>query len=216
MTRIRIGKKVLFGSAVALLAGLTAAAQIPPGGSGGQQSPGGRQTYPSQTGEPGVQNTNIDQTRQFVDKSFVEEALKGGDLEVQLGQLALQKSQSEDVKQFGRKMVQDHTQLGDQMKNVAQKMGIGEPKGPSKKDRQLIARLEALSGPQFDEEYIKAMVKDHRQDLKDFKNEAQVAQDPDLQQTVQRGYQVVAQHLQMIEQIAQAHNVTIEASNKKE
>ena len=214
MIEVRICKRILLCSAVAFLACVTTAGQNP---MAGQQPPGGRQPNPSQTNDlPGAQNTTLDTTQQLVDESFVEDALKAGELEVQLGNMAQQKSQSEDVKQFGQKMVLDQTQLEEQTKNVAHKLGFAESKGLSKKDRQLVARLEALHGPQFDEEYIKALVKDHHHDLKDFRNEAQVARDPDLQQAVQRGAQVIAQHLQTIEQIAQVHNVTIQASNKKE
>jgi putative membrane protein len=150
----------------------------------------------------------------MVDQAFVRKALEGGAAEVQLGQLAQQKSQSEDVKQFGQKMVQDHTQLGDQIKPIAQQLGVKEPKGPSKKDKQLMAKLEALSGPQFDEAYIQAMVKDHKQDMKDFKDAAQVTQDPNVKQVAQQGAGVISQHLQLIQQIAQSHNVDVNGKSK--
>lgn len=148
------------------------------------------------------------------DQAFVRKALEGGATEVQLGQLAQQKSQSEDVKQFGQKMVEDHTQLGEQMKPIAQQLGVKEPKGPSKKDKQLIAKLEGLSGPQFDEAYIQAMVKDHMEDLKEFKNEAQSASNQNVKQAAQQGAGVISQHLQMIEQIAQSHNVATDGKSK--
>jgi len=130
--------------------------------------------------------------------------------EVQLGQLAQQKSQSEDVKQFGQKMVENRTRLNDQLKPIADKLDIREPKEPSKKERQLIAKMETLSGPQFDEEYIKAVVKDQRQDVKEFKSASESAQDPNLQQAAKQDTSVIAQHLQAIEQIAQTHNVAVD------
>jgi len=78
--------------------------------------------------------------------------------------------------------------MGDQlMKPIAKQLGVKEPKEPSKKDKQLIAKLEGLSGPQFDEEYIKAMVKDHQQDLREFKDAAKMAQDPNVKQAAQQG-----------------------------
>lgn len=150
----------------------------------------------------------------MADKESLRKALEGSTAEVQLGQLAQQKSQSEVVKQFGQKMVDDHTKLGDQIKPIAQQLGVKEPKGPSEKDNQLMAKLEALSGPQFDEAYIQAMVKDHKQDLKEFKNEAQSAQDPNVTQAAQQGAGVISQHLQLIEQIAQSHNVAVEGKSK--
>lgn len=136
--------------------------------------------------------------------------MQGGMAEVQLGQLAEQKSQSPDVKQFAKKMVSEHQQIGDKwLKPVAKQMNIGEPKGPSKKDKKLIEKLQGLSGQEFDTAYIQAMVKDHQEDLKQFKQEAQVAQDPNVKQIAEQGSNVISQHLQIIEQIAQAHNVPI-------
>lgn len=212
----KIGTKILLSCGVALLAGVTAFAQAP-GSLGGSQpnmpSNPNTNTTPGAAPMPGADNSAAT-PQQFSDHAFVSKALEGGAAEVQLGQLAAQKSQSPDVKQFGQKMVQDHTQLGEQMKQVAKAMGVSEPKGPSKKDKQLMAKLQGLSGDQFDQEYIKAMVKDHKQDLKDFKDEAQMTQDPNLKQVTTTGENVITQHLQMIEQIAQAHNVTTQASNK--
>jgi len=160
-------------------------------------------------GTPGMDSSLANQ-QAMADQAFVRKALEGGAAEVQLGQLAQQKSQSDDVKQFGQKMVEDHTQLGDQMKPIAQQLGVKEPKGLSKKDKELVAKLERLSGQQFDEAYIQAMVKDHKQDLKEFKDEAQAAQNPNVKQVAQQGAGVISQHLQMIQQIAQNHNVATE------
>src|SRR6266567_3657761 len=209
----RIGSRLLVCSAAALLAGVTALAQAP-GSPGGQQPSMPSQTNPNSQQAPGVPSSEGTATtaQDFSDKAFVKKALEGGVADVQLGQLAQQKSQSADVKQFGQKMVQEHTQLGEQMKVEAKNLGVSEPKGPSKKDKQLIAKLSSLSGDQFDQEYIKAMLKDHKQDLKDFKDQSQMTQDPNLQKLTQEGANVITQHLQMIEQIAQAHNVSEQAS----
>lgn len=193
-------------SAAALLGAGTAMAQMP-GGSGGQAPSANPQQTPPGAGMPNGSDTSAITAQQFSDQAFVRKALEGGDAEIQLGQLAQQKSQSEDVKQFGQKMVADHGQLGEQIKPIAQKLGVDEPKGPSKKDKQLMAKLQNLSGPEFDQEYIRAMVKDHKQDLKEFQDEAKMAQDPNLQQAAQMGSKVISQHLQLIEQIAQTHNV---------
>src|ERR1700756_2463128 len=106
-----------------------------------------------------AQNTTSPSTS---DKKFVRDALEGGNAEVQLGQLAVQKANSQDVKQFGQKMIDDHTKMGDQMRDVAQKEGINAAAGTTAKDKALEAKLKALSGDSFDKAYIEAMVKDHR------------------------------------------------------
>lgn len=161
--------------------------------------------YPEAT--PGSTPTS---SQDYSDRAFISKAMEGGIAEVQLGQLAQQKSQSNDVKQFAQKMVSDHGQMGDKwLKPVAQQMGISEPKGPSKKDKKEIEKLQGLSGQDFDREYIAMMVKDHQKDLKEFREEANAAQDPNVKQIADKGSQVIEQHLQLIQQIAKAHNIDV-------
>ena len=141
------------------------------------------------------------------DKHFVREALMGGMAEVQLGQLASQQGSSDDVKQFGQKMVEDHTKLGDQMKGVAGQIGVTPPTGLSAQDQTLKARLQGLSGTEFDTAYIRAMVMDHETDLKAFQGEAANGSSQAVKDAASQGATVVSHHLEMIKQIAAAHHV---------
>ena len=187
-----------------VLSAATALAQAPQQNPAQPQPtfPGGTEPGRSPIGQPDATSSNsLDHS--MMDKAFVRKAIEGGLAEVQLGQLALQKSQNGDVKQFAQKMVDDHTQMGDQMKIVAVKVDVKPPTSPSKKDKAMIAKLEALSGPDFDKAYIKTMVKDHQQDEKDFKEESQLATIPEVKEAAMAGEHVINSHLQMIEQLAQ-------------
>ena len=155
-----------------------------------------------------MQQQQTASSAQMQDQAFVRNAMEGGMAEVELGQLASEKGSSDDVKQFGQKMVDDHTKLNDQMKPVAQQLGVLAPTKLSKKDEETKTKLQSLSGAQFDDAYIRTMLKDHKKDASDFKEEAQRTQNPALQHAAQQGSQVIDQHLQMIEQIAQSHNIT--------
>ncbi len=191
-----------------------------PGGGGGQQPGMGQQpqqqpTNPS-AGYPGNTPGTAPTGQDYGEQAFVTKALEGGDAEVQLGQLALQKSQSNDVKQYAQKMVSEHSQMSDKwFKPVAKQLGASEPKGPSKKDKKEIARLQGLSGADFDNEYIKMMLKDHKQDLKDFETEAQAAQDQNVKMVAEQGVKVITQHLQLAELLAKNHNVPVEGNSKE-
>ena len=121
------------------------------------------------------------------DKKFVQSALEGGNAEVALGQLAAEKGSSEDVRQFGQKMVDDHKKLGDQMQDVAETEGIRPPEGTSARDKALEAKLKMLSGPSFDKAYIAAMVKEHQQDLDAFNREANKGNDTAIKDAASRG-----------------------------
>jgi putative membrane protein len=190
-------------------------AQMTPGGAQ-QQSPTTPQSMPgSQPGQPGMSpmdqaashNQDPNSPAAMMDKAFVREALEGGMAQVELGQLAAQKSSDPQIKQFGQKMVNDHTQLGDAMKKVAKQMDVNPPQKLSSKDKATVAKLSALNGDAFDKAYIKDMVKDHKQDEKAFKQEAMNTSNPALKNVASQGAQMIAGHLQMIEQIAQKNDV---------
>ena len=202
--------RILLFSATALLAAATALAQSP-GGMPQQQQP-----MPSQPASPGMSAPDsmpgsATTAQQFGDQSFVAKEIAGGEAEVEMGQLAQQKSQSNDVKQLAQKMVSDHSQMGDKwFKPVAKQIGASIPKTPDKKDKKLIAKMQALSGQDFDNQYLQELWKGHQKDLKDFKEEAQTTQDPNLKQVAQQGATIIQQHLQLIEQVAKNHNVPVE------
>lgn len=223
----RSTRTILLFSAVALLAGATALAQDQqPGGGGSQQpnqppsqtpgqQPGAPGGGPGAQPMPGGEGTGVPSNAAPVaDQAFVRSILESDATEVQLGQLAQEKSQSEDVKQFGQKMVENRKRLDDQLAPIAKQLEVSEPKGPTKKDKQEIAKLQALTGAQFDQEYIRVVEKAHEKDVKSFKTEAQSAQDPNVQRAAQLDEPVIAQHLQAIQQIAQAHNVQTTESKK--
>jgi putative membrane protein len=147
------------------------------------------------------------------DKIFLRKAAEGGMAEVQLGQLAAQKAESADVKAFGQKMVTDHTALNEQMRLVAEAMGVRTPKHLNKADQAEYERLNGLSGSDFDTEYLTFMVKDHHQDLREFREEAQNASDPALKEAVANGEKVIERHLVMVDKLAKAKGV--QASDPK-
>lgn len=147
----------------------------------------------------GAQNTT---TPSQNDKKFVRSALEGGNAEVELGTLAVQKAESEAVKQFGQKMIEDHARLNHRMREVAHNEGIPAPSGTSAKDKALEVRLRKLSGPEFDKAYIQAMVKDHRQDLDALNREANKGNDTEIKDTASQAAQVIGEDLQLAEQLA--------------
>jgi putative membrane protein len=95
------------------------------------------------------------------DTEFVEDAASSGMTEVRLGELAQQKAQNPEVKQFAEMMVRDHTKGGEALKQIAQQHSITVPSQPNDEHADLINRLSQESGAEFDREYMDAMVESH-------------------------------------------------------
>jgi putative membrane protein len=215
-------------AATVLWAAGTSVAQNDGSGSGmgsspSQQQPPPGQGQPGQPGSPTSPGMGNDQApgsaaqsspQNYADQSFLRKTLEDSVAQVQMGQLAAQKSSSDDVKQFGQKMAQIHEQLNNQIEPVAKQLGVDQPKNPSKKDKQEIQKMQALSGPDFDQAFLTAMLKDQQTDVKGFKDEEKSAQDPTIQKLAQLDEPVLSQHLEILEQLAKQHNVPVETSKK--
>jgi putative membrane protein len=205
----------LIAASVLWAAGIAAAQQTPGGGGGGQQPPSSQQQQaPGQAGGAGNPTTGLPdagQNQAYADQSFVHDAMEGDYAQVEMSKLAQDKSSSPDVKQFSQKMVQIHTELNSQLAPAAKQLGVSEPKGPSKKEKKEVERLQALSGPDFDTAYIQAMAKQQQHDLKGFRDEAKSGQNPNVQEAAKDDEPVLTEHYQVLQKLAQAHNVTLES-----
>ena len=78
------------------------------------------------------------------DRQFVEKAAVGGMTEVELGNLAQSNAASDQVKQFGARMAQDHGKANDELKQVATTKGIDVPTSLDKKNQAIVDRMKKL------------------------------------------------------------------------
>jgi putative membrane protein len=138
------------------------------------------------------------------DKTFVTKAAEGGMAEVELGQLATQNAQSDEVKQFGQRMVDDHTKANDQLKQVAEQKGVPLPTDLSAKDKAEKDRLSKLKGEQFDRAYMQHMVMDHKKDVAEFKKESTAAKDSDVKNFAAQTLPTLEDHLKQAQQVEKA------------
>jgi putative membrane protein len=135
------------------------------------------------------------------DRKFMDKAAQGGMAEVEMGQLAEQNGGSEQVKAFGKRMVDDHTKAGDQLKQLAQQKGVALPTTLDARDQATKDRLSKLQGAAFDKAYMKDMVADHKQDVAEFKHESTAAHDPQLKDWTSQTLPTLESHLQEAEKI---------------
>jgi putative membrane protein len=136
------------------------------------------------------------------DHKFMTKAAQGGMAEVQLGQLAQQNAQSQAVKDFGQRMVNDHTKANDELKQLASQKGVSLPDKLDPQDEATKMRLSSLKGEAFDRAYMNDMVKDHKKDVAEFKHESTAGQDPQVKDWASKTVPTLASHLQEAEQIA--------------
>jgi putative membrane protein len=202
------GSALLFISAVCIAPPL-ALTQSPADGQtkgAGINSTPGTSTLPNPADQLGNVGGMKPDQQAAIDKMFIKKAMQGNLAEVQMGELTLQKSSNDQVKQFARNMIDDHTKLNEKMRNIALQLKVEIPTEPSKKDKSLMSKMQGLSGTAYDQAYIKEMVKDHKQDLSEFRMEAS---NGNVKDAATEGSKVISEHLQMAQQLAKDQNVDL-------
>lgn len=151
-------------------------------------------TVAAQQGAP--TNTKVQRT----DRNFIEKAAEGGKEEVELGRLAQGKASNDAVKQFAQRMVEDHGNANKELMQLAANKGVKlDDKAPKK--NSMMNRLSKLQGADFDREYVKEMVKDHKKDVAEFRRMHSGAVDPNLKAWIDKTLPTLEDHLKMIEGI---------------
>jgi putative membrane protein len=135
------------------------------------------------------------------DKTFITDAVQGNLAEIQMGQLAEQKGQTDAVKSFGQMLVTDHQANNEKAKQLASQLGVTPPTEPSAKQRAEHDRMAKLSGAAFDRQFAQMMVTDHKQTIAKFQREAKKSSDP-LGQYASDTLPVLKKHLDTAQNIA--------------
>jgi putative membrane protein len=123
-----------------------------------------RRATTTNTGDPAAVGTAGEADRSKIssaDKDFVNDLTIANMAEVELGKMAAERSTNAEVKKFGQMMVDDHTVAGDKLKGVASQHNIPTPIALDDKHSDLRDKLAKLQGPDFDREYMSAMVDGH-------------------------------------------------------
>jgi putative membrane protein len=126
------------------------------------------------------------------DRKFMEDAAKGGMMEVHMGQMGLKHGDSSGVKSFSQRLIDDHSKGNRELQALAQKKGVTLPvDNPS----DMPKGLEAKSGAAFDREFAANAVEDHQKDIKEFEQEAKSGSDPDVKNWATKTLPTLQAHL---------------------
>jgi putative membrane protein len=109
------------------------------------------------------------------DRHFLEKAMKADDEDLMISQVALERSENADVKRFAQMVVDDHTRANEELASFAQKHNIDLRAKDVNQDK-----WRKRDGKDFDRDYIKKMVSDHKDAVELFQKEAKDGTDPEL------------------------------------
>lgn len=140
------------------------------------------------------------------ENEFINKAASGGMMEVELGRYAVKNAGSKDVRDFGQRMVTDHSKANAELKALAKTKNITLPDSMMDKHRDMASDLMKLKGAEFDKEYMSKMVKDHEEDVSEFEDASKDHADPDVKAWAAKTAPVLRQHLEMAKKIDEKMN----------
>lgn len=121
--------------------------------------------------------------------------------EIEAGRLAVQRASNSEVRQYGQMMIDEHTLANTELTELAELRDVTLPNEPDQLHVQLTDHLAELSGPQFDREYISAMVGDHARALAMFEDKARFANDPEIRRWAQQQVPILREHLRRAQEL---------------
>ena len=129
------------------------------------------------------------------DQKFLMTAAEAQKMEIALGQTAVDRAESEKVKQFAQRMVDDHTKAGHELRKLAEAAGVVFPDEPPVVTRKASDAYSTLSGREFDRAYVDHEVKDHQKKITAFKKQTKKLKNPQIRQWASATQPVLKEHL---------------------
>lgn len=161
------------------------------------------QTQPSAAQKDAVGQTGSNAKLSAGDEKAVKDMAQANINEIAAAKIALNKAQSNDVKAFAQKMVDDHGAALTKVQTVAQQKGVTLPTEPDAMHKAMAANLEKQSGDAFDKMYMEnAGTKDHQMVLSKLQSDAKMIKDPDVKALADAHTPVVEQHLKSAQQMS--------------
>lgn len=124
--------------------------------------------------------------------------------EIELGQLAMEKAESRDVRAFGELLVRDHRNADRKLRRLVEDKGIElveprpqtvEEKKQDQQKQQAKQRLQKLEGTEFDEVYLTTMEREHTASIRMLTRAHKTLEDRDVRDFVGAKIPILKQHL---------------------
>lgn len=148
--------------------------------------------------QAGARQSGQQQGAMSPDAMFVKHAAIGNLKEAKLAEIALQKSQTQEVKDIAQQIKQDHQQAQQKLQELAQQVGVQVPRSLPQEKQEAISYFQSLEGKQFDQEYLSALKAHHAAAISMCQDRAQIAENPQVKQYAQEGVAKLQQHQQQV------------------
>ena len=146
--------------------------------------------------------------------AFIRTAVSDAATEIRAGELALDRADSSEVRDFAERLIREHRAIMDDAAEVAADFDVDAPQEPRDDDEvALIDDLDEMSGDDFDETYVRAFVLDQRVTIADFESAA-ANMDQDVADFANRHLDTLREQLSDAEDLADDLDIALDLTNE--
>jgi predicted outer membrane protein len=128
---------------------------------------------------------------------FLIQAMQDSMAEIQICEIAIEKSANEDVKSFAQSMIDEHGRMGREMEELASQKQLAVPREIRPEQEMTVEELASLDGRDFEQRWIQYNIDVHERDLKVFSHYAGEEPDAEIKKMAENGARMLGQHLKM-------------------
>lgn len=145
--------------------------------------------------------------------AFIRTAVSDAATEMRAGELALDRAESSEVRDFASRLIREHRSIRDDAADVAADFDVDAPQEPRDDDElALIDDLEELNGDEFDATYLRAFVHDQRAAIVDYEA-ASANMDEGVGDFADRHLDTLRDQLNDAEELADRLDVALDLTN---
>jgi putative membrane protein len=133
-------------------------------------------------------------------QQFIKAAYQYNLFEVKAGQLAQQKAQNQETKDFAQRLVERHQQAVDKLKKLADQKNVQVSDELSAPRQRMLDELSSLSGADFDKKFMNQQLRSHKRALAMYKEASEKNTDTEVKQYAQQTIDTLRQHIQTAQQ----------------
>ncbi len=150
------------------------------------------------------------------DMEFAKMASMGNAAEIKTARLAMERSNSPEVKKFAKMIIKDHTKAGRELQKIAMRHNMAQPNALNEEQMEEYNKLQAATGADFNKMYVEnAGLEDHQKMIDLFQKEADSGKDPALKAFAMKTLPTLKEHLQAAQGLSSGKMMNDSMMNNK-
>jgi putative membrane protein len=131
------------------------------------------------------------------DKLWLQGAISGDRFEIQGGQIAQARAGTQAVKDYGARLVTDHTKSLKEAIALAKAHGVRVPRAPTQSEQWELRTIAGQAGAAFDTLYVDLETADHEQDISEAHDEIGDGTNPGVRAAARKEVPMLVTHLKI-------------------